>query len=151
MIGFQNTRFMKHTFPFLFSMLIFCFLPGSMLSMQLPALTKTGPGDTAMTQTRDTAHTQTWDTAHTQTRDTAKAKVRPAKKKISMKDTLDHQLDMSDYLINMHGFVPWPVIISEPSLGSFGLALAIVFISPKKSAKKEEQRPFITLRPDYYE
>ncbi len=74
--------------------------------------------------------------------DTAKARVKPPKKKISMKDTLDHQLDMSDYLINMHGFVPWPVIISEPSLGNFGLALAIVFISPKKSAKKEEQFHF---------
>lgn len=74
--------------------------------------------------------------------DTAKAKVKPAKKKISLKDTLDHQLDMSDYLINMHGFVPWPVIISEPSLGNFGLALAIVFISPKKSAKKGEQFHF---------
>jgi len=69
-------------------------------------------------------------------------KIKPVKKKISMKDTLDHKLDMSDYLINMHGFVPWPVIISEPSLGSFGLALAIVFISPKKTAKKEEQFHF---------
>ena len=75
-------------------------------------------------------------------KDTSLSKVKPAKKKISLKDTLDHNLDFSDYLINMHGFVPWPVIISEPSLGNFGLALAIVFISPKKTAAKEEQFHF---------
>ena len=76
------------------------------------------------------------------TKDSAVLKVKPVKKKISLKDTLDHQLDFSDYLINMHGFVPWPVIISEPSLGNFGLALAIVFISPKKTAKAGEQYHF---------
>jgi hypothetical protein len=63
----------------------------------------------------------------------------PAKKKASLyRDTLDHKLDFSRYLIQAHGFVPWPVIISEPALGGFGGALALVFISPKKSAGKEE-------------
>lgn len=74
--------------------------------------------------------------------DTLVQQVHLVKKKISLKDTLDHQLDFSDYLINMHGFVPWPAIISEPSLGNFGLALALVFISPKKTAKKGEQYHF---------
>ena len=79
-------------------------------------------------------------TAGSPAKDTTR--VKPPKKKISLKDTLDHKLDFSDYLINMHGFVPWPVIISEPSLGNFGLALAIVFISPKKTAKAGEQYHF---------
>lgn len=74
--------------------------------------------------------------------DTVLAKVKQPKKKFNLKDTLDNKIDMSDYLINMHGFVPYPVIISEPSLGSFGLAMALVFISPKKSAKKGEQFHF---------
>jgi len=64
------------------------------------------------------------------------------KKKVTFKDTLDHNLDFSDYLINMHGFVPWPVIISEPALGSFGIAMALVFVSPKKSAKGADQFRF---------
>ncbi|MEI6457190.1 MAG: hypothetical protein WCO93_12945, partial [bacterium] len=64
------------------------------------------------------------------------------KKKLSFKDTLDHAFDMSDYLINMHGFVPWPAIISEPALGNFGIGMALVWMSPKKSAKKGEQFHF---------
>lgn len=80
------------------------------------------------------------DTVKSSARDSVK--VKPAKKKVTFKDTLDNALDFSDYLINMHGFVPWPVIISEPSLGNFGLALAIVFISPKKTATKTEQYHF---------
>ena len=63
-------------------------------------------------------------------------------KKVSLKDTLDNALDFSDYLINMHGFIPWPTIISEPALGNFGGALALVFISPKKSMKEEQQFRF---------
>jgi hypothetical protein len=63
-------------------------------------------------------------------------------KKSVFKDTLDHKMDFSNYLINMHGFVPWPVIISEPALGNFGLAMALVFMSPKKQAKPGEQFHF---------
>jgi hypothetical protein len=58
------------------------------------------------------------------------------------RDTLDNQFDLSDYIINMHGFVPWPVIISEPALGNFGGAMALVFMSPKKSASEEEKFHF---------
>jgi hypothetical protein len=63
-------------------------------------------------------------------------------KKVSLKDTLDNALDLSDYVINMHGFVPWPVIISEPALGNFGGALALVFMSPKKSLHGEDKFRF---------
>ena len=57
-------------------------------------------------------------------------------------DTLDHKLDFSNYLINMHGFIPWPSIISEPALGDFGLAMALVFISPGASEKAKANYTF---------
>ena len=63
-------------------------------------------------------------------------------KKISFKDTLDHKFDLSDYVINMHGFVPWPIIISEPAQGNFGGALALVFMTPKKSMGSKDQFRF---------
>jgi hypothetical protein len=64
------------------------------------------------------------------------------KQKISLKDTLDQKLDLSDYVINMHGFIPYPIIITEPALGSFGGALALVFMSPKKSMGGSDQFRF---------
>jgi len=68
--------------------------------------------------------------------------IKPVKKKVSLKDTLDHKLDVSNYLINMNGFVPVPFIISEPALGNFGLAMALLFISPNKQAEKGEKFHF---------
>jgi hypothetical protein len=62
--------------------------------------------------------------------------------KVTLKDTLDNAFDLSDYVINMHGFVPWPVIISEPALGNFGGALALVFMKPKKSLHGEDKFRF---------
>lgn len=59
-------------------------------------------------------------------------------KKLVLRDTTDGQMDLSDYIINLHGFVPFPILISEPALGNFGGALGLVFISPKKNVSKEE-------------
>jgi len=50
------------------------------------------------------------------------------KKKISLRDSLDHAIDLSDYIIEANGFVPIPVIITEPALGGFGGALVPVFM-----------------------
>lgn len=50
------------------------------------------------------------------------------KKKISFKDSLDHKLDLSDYIIDANGFVPVPVIITEPALGGFGGGIVPVFL-----------------------
>jgi hypothetical protein len=52
-----------------------------------------------------------------------------------LKDTVDHKFDVSNYLINMHGVLPLPSIITEPALGNFGVALALLYIQPKKNAK----------------
>jgi hypothetical protein len=64
------------------------------------------------------------------------------KKQSIMIDTLDLKLDFSKYLIDMNGFIPWPSIISEPALGNFGLAMALVFISPKESEKAKANYSF---------
>ncbi|MCU0387948.1 MAG: hypothetical protein MUE71_05025 [Chitinophagaceae bacterium] len=53
-------------------------------------------------------------------------------RKAIMKDTLDGKLDLSRFLIDMKGFVPVPLIITEPALGGFGGLMAFTFLSPKK-------------------
>lgn len=50
------------------------------------------------------------------------------KKHVSLKDSLDGKLDLSDYIIDANGFVPIPMIITEPALGGFGGAIIPVFI-----------------------
>ncbi len=54
-----------------------------------------------------------------------------------MKDTLDGKFDFSRFLIDAHGFIPVPTIITEPALGSFGVAIAPVFLTPKKGLPKD--------------
>lgn len=70
------------------------------------------------------------------------------KRAFSMKDSLDHKLDLSDWIINANGFVPVPVIITEPALGNFGFGIAPVFLKKKKpmimDGKPVPQPPDIT-------
>lgn len=54
------------------------------------------------------------------------------KQKLNLKDTFDNKLDISEYIVNLHGLVPFPVIITEPALGNFGGALGLILITPKK-------------------
>jgi hypothetical protein len=58
--------------------------------------------------------------------------VKNEKEKSEMKDTLDGKLDLSNYIIKAHGLIPIPFIITQPALGSFGLGVAPLLISPKK-------------------
>lgn len=53
------------------------------------------------------------------------------KKKPSFRDPLDGKIDLSDRIIDGGAFVPVPIIITEPALGSFGGGLAPVFIHRK--------------------
>jgi hypothetical protein len=55
------------------------------------------------------------------------------KPKLNLKDTFDNKLDLGEYIVNLHGLVPFPMIITEPALGNFGGALGLVLISPKKA------------------
>lgn len=48
-----------------------------------------------------------------------------------LRDTLDGALDLSRFLIEKNGFVPVLMVITEPALGGFGLALAPIFLSQK--------------------
>ncbi|WP_281298399.1 BamA/TamA family outer membrane protein [Flavobacterium limnophilum] len=50
--------------------------------------------------------------------------------KISFKDSLDHKLDLSDWVISAKGFIPVPILITEPALGGGGGLMAAVFIKP---------------------
>ncbi|HEX5112619.1 MAG TPA: hypothetical protein VFV79_07220, partial [Saprospiraceae bacterium] len=61
--------------------------------------------------------------------------------KAMMRDTLDGQLDFSRFLIDAHGFIPIPFIITEPAFGGFGFALIPVFITPPKSKFATKRTP----------
>lgn len=61
----------------------------------------------------------------------------PEERKVSFFDSKDGYLDLSDFIINKKGFVPVPVIITEPALGNFGLGFAPVFIHPNKPVEKD--------------
>jgi len=50
------------------------------------------------------------------------------KTKISLRDSLDGALDLSDYVIEANGFVPVPIIITEPALGGFGGGFVPIFL-----------------------
>jgi len=49
--------------------------------------------------------------------------------KISFRDSTDHAIDMSDWLLNKKGFLFVPTIITEPAVGYGGAAAAIYFHS----------------------
>jgi hypothetical protein len=54
-----------------------------------------------------------------------------SKKKYSIRDSLDQAIDISDYIVNAHGIVPVPVIITEPALGGFGAAIVPVYLKKR--------------------
>jgi hypothetical protein len=58
-------------------------------------------------------------------------------KKAIMKDTLDGKFDFSRFLVDAHGFIPVPFIITEPALGGFGGGFAPLFLTPKKGLPKD--------------
>jgi hypothetical protein len=66
---------------------------------------------------------------------TANGQVRRKDRSI-MKDTLDGKLDFSRYMVDAKGFLPIPLVITEPALGSFGFVIAPVFLTPKKNVPK---------------
>ncbi|WP_111672876.1 BamA/TamA family outer membrane protein [Algoriphagus litoralis] len=61
------------------------------------------------------------------------AQEKPEKEKFSMavlKDSLDGKLDLSDFLINFHGFIPVAQIVTEPAFGGIGVMFTPIFIHP---------------------
>jgi len=66
------------------------------------------------------------------------------KQKLNMgvfKDSLDGKLDMSDFLIHYHGFIPVIGLITEPALGDIGFMVTPVFIQPNKYQEKGKYTP----------
>lgn len=53
------------------------------------------------------------------------------KNKISLKDSIDGAFDLSNYIIHANGFVPVPIIITEPALGGFGGGLIPIFMKKR--------------------
>ena len=50
---------------------------------------------------------------------------------IPLTDSLDGAFDVSDFLIHKNGFIPVPIIITEPALGGFGGGVVPVFIKKR--------------------
>ncbi|GGZ12624.1 glyceraldehyde-3-phosphate dehydrogenase [Echinicola pacifica] len=74
----------------------------------------------------------------------SEAAAKGPKEKMNMKvfkDSLDGNLDMSAFLIDFHGFIPVPQLITEPALGSIGILLTPIFIQPNKHAAKGKYVP----------
>ncbi len=57
------------------------------------------------------------------------------------KDSLDNALDLSSFLIDFHGFIPIPQLITEPALGNIGVVFTPVFIHPNKYKEKGKYIP----------
>lgn len=70
-------------------------------------------------------------------------------KHVTLKDSLDGALDMSDYIIYAHGFIVIPTIITEPALGGIGGAILPIFLKKNdpiidKNGGKRTVNPDIT-------
>ena len=52
----------------------------------------------------------------------------------------DGQFDVSDYLATAHGFMPIPIIITEPAIG-YGGGLALLFLHDSFGSAKERKSP----------
>ena len=54
----------------------------------------------------------------------------------NMIDSQDGKMDISDYLASAHGFLPVPIIITEPAVG-FGLGAAVAYFHEQKELDPE--------------
>jgi hypothetical protein len=53
------------------------------------------------------------------------------KVRVPLKDSLDGSFDLSDYIIEVNGFIPVPIFITEPALGGFGAGLVPIFMKKR--------------------
>lgn len=54
-------------------------------------------------------------------------------RKAILRDTMDGKLDFGRFILEAKGFLPIPLIITEPALGGFGGLMALAFLTPKKN------------------
>jgi hypothetical protein len=57
--------------------------------------------------------------------------------KSPLRDSLDGALDFSDWLIDAGGFIPVPIVISEPALGDLGAGFAPVFLQQNAPIERD--------------
>ena len=60
------------------------------------------------------------------------------KQHISLKDSIDGAVDLSDYIIYAHGFLVIPTIVTEPALGGIGAAVAPIFLKKHEPVIEED-------------
>lgn len=65
------------------------------------------------------------------------------KKKVSFKDSIDGAFDVSEFLIDPKGFLPIPIIITEPAVG-YGGGIAALFLTPQKKKYNVPVPPNVT-------
>src|SRR6478735_12466648 len=53
------------------------------------------------------------------------------KKHIPLKDSTDGAFDLSDFIIDANGFIPVPILITEPALGGFGGGIVPIFLKKR--------------------
>jgi len=58
-------------------------------------------------------------------------KPKEEKTKVSLRDTVTGAIDLSDMIYNARGFMPIPVIVTEPAVG-YGGGLAVLYLLPQK-------------------
>jgi hypothetical protein len=67
------------------------------------------------------------------------------RKNVSLKDSTDGNLDLSDFMIDANGFVPVPILITEPALGGFGGGIVPVFLKKRPPIVDEVRgKPYVT-------
>lgn len=69
---------------------------------------------------------------------TTVVKAQKEKRKISLRDSIDNAVDLSDYLLDAHGFIPLITPITEPAIG-FGGAITPIFIEKSKYEMKDNE------------
>lgn len=81
--------------------------------------------------------------AYTQEEQTLKdEKSKDEKTKISLRDPQTGAIDISQMIYNARGFMPIPIIVTEPALG-YGGGLAILYLKPQKKTYKRYVPPNI--------
>lgn len=66
------------------------------------------------------------------------------KEKVSMRDTADGAFDASNFLLSVTGFLPVPVVITEPAIG-YGGGLFGAYFHKKESVENTINRPDISI------
>lgn len=73
---------------------------------------------------------------------------KPAKHKISLRDSLDHAIDFSDYMIDANGFIPIPILITEPALGIGGALAPVLLHKRHQPANYKKHKNLAAIPPD---